>query len=116
METGPLTSVFALINSASNKKPRKLMLRILNLPRQAPKVVEAIEQIPLLKNTLPTELHEMCEDILESLENPLIASTSIKGWGLSQLTTNKTRIDVNNPQARKQAMGHLFGGGEQGYQ
>ena len=115
METGPLTSVFALINSASNKKPRKLMLRVLNLPRQAPKVVEAIEQIPLLKNTLPKDLHEMCDDILESLENPLIASTSIKGWGLSQLTTNKTRIDVNNPQARKQAMGQLFGS-DQSYQ
>lgn len=110
MEAGPLTSVFAMINSASNKKPRKLLYRILNMPRQAPKVVEAIEQIPLIKNTLPEDLQEMCDDLLETLENPLIATTSIKGWGLSQLTTHKTRIDVNDPRARKQVMGNVFGG------
>ena len=109
-------SVFGMINEASNKDPEKLHYRLLNLPKNGIKVVQTIEQINIIKETLPDELKPLCKEMMGTLEKTLIATTSLKGWGLSQLTTNKSRIEINDPRARRQVMGQVFGGGEQQYQ
>ena len=101
-------SVFGMLNEASDKDPEKLHYRLLNLPRNGIKVVQAIEQINIIKETLPEELKELCGEMMSSLHKTLIATTSIKGWGMSQLTTNKSRIEINDPRARRQAMGNIF--------
>lgn len=111
-----IMSVFGMINEASDKDAEKLHYRLLNLPKNGIKVVQTIEQLNIIKETLPPELEALCKEMISTLQKTLIATTSIKGWGLQQLTTSKSRIEINDPRARRQAMGQIFGGGEQGYQ
>src|SRR3990167_9883573 len=102
-----------MINEASNKDPEKLHYRLLNLPKNGIKVVQTIEQLNIIKETLPPELKELCKEMMGTLQKTLIATTSIKGWGLAQLTTSKSRIEINDPRARRQAYGNIFRGDQE---
>ena len=98
-----------MISQASSSDPTKLLYRTLNLPKHGAEVVESIEKIQSIKKTLPDELKSIGNDIYVRLEKSLISTTSIKGWHMDKLTTTKTKIEVNNPQVRKNVLQKMGG-------
>lgn len=109
--SGEIRSVLGLITSASGKNRDRLLYRTLVGPKHLPEVVQKIEQITAVKETLPENMQDVAEEAREMLIRALIATTSIKGHMLSMLTTQKSEIKVNDPRVRKQIAGGLLRGG-----
>jgi len=80
-------------------------------------VVQKVEQITAVKETLPETMQDVAEEAKEILIKSLISTTSVKGHMLTMLTTNKSEIKVNDPRVRRSVMGGLLrqDGGDGGY-
>lgn len=80
-------------------------------------VVQKVEQITAVKETLPENMQDVAEEAKEILIKALISTTSVKGHMLTMLTTNKSEIKVNDPRVRRSVMGGLLRdqGGDGGY-
>lgn len=111
---GEIRSVLSLITAASGRKPERLLYRTLVGPKHLAKVVQKVEQISAVKETLPENMQDVAEEAKEILMRALISTTSVKGHMLSMLTTNKSEIKINDPRVRRSVMGGLLkqdGGG-----
>lgn len=107
-------SIYGLLVSASNKDPNKLKYRLLHLPKHAPKAIHDIESVNLIKSTLPKGLQETLSEVMDMYDKSLISTTSINSGTMNMLTTNRQRIEVSDPRARRnflQKMGGRGGGG-----
>jgi len=112
-----IRSVLGLITSASGRKPERLLYRTLVGPKHLAEVVQKVEQITAVKETLPENMQDVAEEAKEILIKALISTTSVKGHMLTMLTTNKSEIKVNDPRVRRSVMGGLLRdqGGDGGY-
>jgi len=112
--SGEIRSVLGLITSASGRRADRLLYRTLVGPKHLAEVVQKVEQITAVKETLPENMQDVAEEAKEILIKALISTTSVKGHMLSMLTTNKSEIKVNDPRVRRSIMGGLLkqdGGG-----
>ena len=105
---GEIRSVLGLITSASGRKPERLLYRTLVGPKHLAEVVQKVEQITAVKETLPENMQDVAEEAKEILIKSLISTTSVKGHMLTMLTTNKQEIKVNDPRVRRSVMGGLL--------
>ena len=115
--SGEIRSVLGLITSASGRSPERLLYRTLVGPKHLAEVVQKVEQITAIKETLPADMQDVADEAKEILTRALISTTSIKGHMLSMLTTSKSEIKVNDPRVRRQVLGGLLnkGGGYEDY-
>lgn len=112
---GDIRSVLGLITAASGRSPERLLYRTLVGPKHLAEVVQKVELITAVKETLPENMKDVAEEAKEILIRGLISTTSVKGHMLSMLTTNKSEIRVNDPRVRKSVLGGLLrSGGSQG--
>jgi hypothetical protein len=102
-------SIYGLLNVASGKDPAKLMYRTLNLPKNCSIHIFEIEGIELIKDTLPKGCQDILDDVKDAFDKALIATTSIGGKTLDSLTTNRQKIEVNNPNVRRSFLGNALG-------
>lgn len=105
---GEIRSVLGLITSASGRKPERLLYRTLVGPKHLAEVVQKVEQITAVKETLPENMKDVADEAKEILIRSLISTTSVKGHMLTMLTTNKSEIKVNDPRVRRSVMGGLL--------
>jgi len=112
-----IRSVLGLITSASERRADRLLYRTLVGPKHLAEVVQKVEQITAVKETLPETMQDVAEEAKEILIKSLISTTSVKGHMLTMLTTNKSEIKVNDPRVRRSVMGGLLrqDGGDGGY-
>ncbi len=112
-----IRSVLSLITHASgadkNAKDR-LLYRTLGGPKNLPEVVEKVEMIEAVKDTLPESMQDVALEAKEILIKSLIATTSIKGAFLTMLTTQKSEFKVTDPRMRRQIAGGILRGGDEG--
>ena len=94
-------SIYGLINAASDKDPDKLIYRTLHLPKNAPEAVYNIEAPNIIMDTLPEGIQRALKSLINVHKKALISTTSINSGMMNMLTTNRQRIEVNNPLARK---------------
>lgn len=113
--SGEIRSVLGLITAASGRNPDRLLYRTLVGPKHLAEVVQKVEQITAVKETLPENMQDVAEEAKEILLRGLISTTSVKGHMLTMLTTNKSEIKVNDPRVRRQVMGGLLRGGGADY-
>jgi len=90
-----------LINAASDKDPDKLIYRTLHLPKNAPQAIYDIEAPNIIMATLPEGIQKALKELINVHKKALISTTSINSGMMNMLTTNRQRIEVNNPLARK---------------
>lgn len=109
-----IRSVLGLITASSGKNKDRLLYRTLVGPKHLPEVVQKIEMITAVKETLPESMQDVADEAKEILERALISTTSIKGAMLSMLTTHKSEIKVNDPKVRRQIAGGLLNRGSGG--
>lgn len=112
--TGDIRSILSLITAASGRMPERLLYRTLIGPKHLAKVVQKVEQISAVRETLPENMKDVADEAKEILIRALISTTSVKGHMLSMLTTNKSEIKINDPRVRRSVMGGLLkqdGGG-----
>lgn len=111
---GEIRSVLGLITSASGKDRDRLLYRTLVLPKHGAEVVQKIEQITAVEETLPENMRDVAREAKEMLLRALISTVSVKGHMLSMLTTSRQEIKVNDPRVRKSIAGGLLrqGGGD----
>ncbi len=102
-----LSTVYGMISEASEKKPDRLFYRTLFGTKQLPMAVLDIEYLNFIKPTLPEPLQKVCDGIQDIYIKSLTSTTSIKGQMLNVLTTHRSRIEVSNPQMRKNVLGGL---------
>lgn len=107
-------SVYGFLNSASDKDPKKLFYRTLNLPKHGVVAVFEIESVEMIKDTLPPELQGGLSRVKDMMQKALIATTSINGKTLDALTINRQRIEMSDPRARRGfSVGNMIGGNRQ---
>jgi hypothetical protein len=102
-----IQSIYGLLNIASGKDPTKLMYRTLNLPKNSAINIFIIEGVDLIKSTLPEGCRDAIDDIKDAFDKSLISTTSINGKTLDMLTTNRQKVEVNNPNVRRGFMQSL---------
>lgn len=111
---GDIRSILSLITAASGRMPERLLYRTLIGPKHLAKVVQKVEQISAVRETLPENMKDVADEAKEILIRALISTTSVKGHMLSMLTTNKSEIKINDPRVRRSVMGGLLKGGGDG--
>ena len=109
-DSNEIRSVLSLITTASERRPDRLLYRTLIGPKHLAEVVQKVEQITAVKETLPENMKDVAEEAKEILMKALISTTSIKGNMLQMLTTNKSEIRVNDPRVRRSVLGGLLKG------
>lgn len=114
-DSGEVRSILSLITSSSGKNKDRLLYRTLVGPKHLPEVVQKIEQITAVKETLPESMQDVADEAKEILERALISTTSIKGNMLQMLTTQKSVITVNDPRVKRQIAGGLLNRQTGGY-
>jgi len=105
-------SVLKLITEASGKDEKgreRLLIRTLNLNEKGPEVIQKIEMINAVKETLPSSMHDVCDEIKENLMLALISTSSKKAGFLTLLTTNKSEFKINDARLKKNITQHLMG-------
>ncbi len=113
-----LSTVYGMIGQASENKPDRLFYRTLFGTKVLPNAVIDIEYLKFISPTLPKALEDVSDDLKDIFIKSLTSTTSIKGQMMSVLTTHKSRIEVSNPNMRKNVLGNLIkqqGGGDAGY-
>ena len=111
-----VTSVLKLITSSAGNDERgqeRILLRTLNLPQKGPEVIQKIEMLDCVRETLPPSMHDVVDEIKENLLKSLISTSSLRAGFLTLLTTQKSEFKINNPQMRKNVVQNLIrhGGG-----
>lgn len=111
-----LSTIYGMIGQASEGKPERLFYRTLFGTKELPRAVIDIEYLEFITPTLPKALQEVAQGLQDIYIKSLTSTTSIKGQMLNVLTTHKSRIEVSNPNMRKNVLGNLIkqGGGEGG--
>ncbi len=107
-------SVLQLLTVSSGKGERgqrRLLFRTLAGPPQLPEVVQKIEMLQSIKETLPKSMWDVVDDIYDQLINALISTTSVKGATLTMLTTQKSEFKVNHPALKRAISNRFIGGG-----
>jgi len=109
-------SVLQLITRSSGndkKGQERVLLRTLNLPQKGPEVIQKIEMLDCVRETLPFSMHDVVDEIKENLMLSLISTSSLRAGFLTLLTTQKSEFKINNPQMRKNIVQNLIRGGGQ---
>jgi len=109
--SGEVRSVLGLITAASGKNRDRLLYRTLVGPKHLAEVVQKVEQITAVKETLPESMQDVAEEAKEIQIKALISTTSVKGHMLTMLTTQRSEIKVNDPRVKRQIAGGLLRGG-----
>lgn len=107
-------SVLQLITRSSGndkKGQERVLLRTLNLPQKGPEVIQKIEMLDCIRETLPSSMHDVVDEIKENLLLSLISTSSLRAGFLTLLTTQKSEFKINNPQMRKNIVQNLIRGG-----
>lgn len=107
-------SVLQLITRSSGndkKGQERVLLRTLNLPQKGPEVIQKIEMLDCVRETLPPSMHDVVDEIKENLMLSLISTSSLRAGFLTLLTTQKSEFKINNPQMRKNIVQNLIRGG-----
>lgn len=107
-------SVLQLITRSSGndeKGQERILLRTLNLPQKGPEVIQKIEMLDCVRETLPLSMHDVVDEIKENLMLSLISTSSLRAGFLTLLTTQKSEFKINNPQMRKNIVQNLIRGG-----
>jgi len=109
-----LSTIYGMIGQASENKPDRLFYRTLFATKELPSAVIDIEYLKFIAPTLPAALKEVTDGLQDIFIKSLTSTTSIKGQMLNVLTTHKSRIEVSNPNMRKNVLGNLIkqGGGD----
>ena len=106
-------SVLQLITRSSGndkKGQERVLLRTLNLPQKGPEVIQKIEMLDCVRETLPSSMHDVVDEIKENLLLSLISTSSLRAGFLTLLTTQKSEFKINNPQMRKNIVQNLIRG------
>ena len=106
-------SVLQLITQSAGKDKKgqeRILLRTLNLPQKGPEVIQKIEMIDAIRETLPSSMHDVTDEIKENLMLALISTSSYRGGFMTLLTTQKSEFKINNPQMRKNIVQNLIRG------
>ena len=109
-------SVLQLITQSAGKDKKgieRILLRTLNLPQKGPEVIQKIEMIDAVRETLPASMHDVADEIKENLLLSLISTSSLRAGFLTLLTTQKSEFKINNPQMRKNIVQNLIRSGGQ---
>jgi len=109
-------SVLKLITQSSGtgkKGDERILLRTLNLPQKGPEVIQKIEMLDCVRETLPASMYDVVDEIKENLLLSIISTSSLRSGFLTLLTTQKSEFKINNPQMRKNVVQNLIRGGGQ---
>ncbi len=104
-------------SGGGEKGMKRLMYRTLGGPKNLPEVVQKVEMLDAVKNTLPVSMYDVVDELKEILIDSLISTTSVKGAFLTLLTTQKSEFKINDPNLRRNLSKQILsGGGDGGYE